>query len=151
VWADTTYRSTANETFLNKNGFASHIHRKKPKGRAMHKTMRRANNAKSRACDEHVFAEQKHRMGLVLRDCETRRRERADGAVVERDTGPITKKDSVARTWPAKQIAADRRVFNGPPSGGRYSSGPAAIAIAMGSSGVTGSGATAAGSLAHRR
>jgi hypothetical protein len=26
----------------------SHIHRKKPKGRAMHETMRRANNAKSK-------------------------------------------------------------------------------------------------------
>src|SRR5215831_13862816 len=35
VWADTAYRSAANETFLNKNGFVSHIHRKKPKGRAM--------------------------------------------------------------------------------------------------------------------
>ena len=25
VWADTAYRSAANETFLNKNGFVSHI------------------------------------------------------------------------------------------------------------------------------
>jgi hypothetical protein len=33
VWADTAYRSVANETFLTKNGFVSHIHRKKPKGR----------------------------------------------------------------------------------------------------------------------
>jgi hypothetical protein len=31
VWADTAYRSAANETFLTKNGFVSHIHRKKPK------------------------------------------------------------------------------------------------------------------------
>src|SRR5215813_11361797 len=47
----------------------SHIHRKKPKGRAMPETMRRANNAKSkiRARVEHVFAEQKHRMGLFIR------------------------------------------------------------------------------------
>jgi IS5 family transposase len=69
VWADTAYRSAANETFLNKNGFLSHIHRKKPKGRAMPETMRRANNAKSkiRARVEHVFAEQKHRMGLFVR------------------------------------------------------------------------------------
>jgi IS5 family transposase len=60
VWADTTYRSAANETFLNKNGFVSHIHRKKPKGRAMPETMRRANNAKSkiRVRVEHVFAKQ---------------------------------------------------------------------------------------------
>ena len=37
--ADTAYRSAANEAFLNKYGFVSHIHRKKPKGRAMHETM----------------------------------------------------------------------------------------------------------------
>ena len=69
VWADTAYRSAANEMFLNKNGFVSHIHRKKPKGRAMHETMRRANNAKSkiRSRVEHVFAEQKDRMGLFIR------------------------------------------------------------------------------------
>jgi hypothetical protein len=69
VWADTAYRSTANETFLNKNGFVSHIHREKPKNRAMHETMRRANNAKSkiRSRVEHVFAEQKARMGLLIR------------------------------------------------------------------------------------
>jgi hypothetical protein len=69
VWADTAYRSAANETFLSRNGLVSHIHRKKPKGRAMPETMRRANNAKSkiRARVEHVFAEQKHRMGLFVR------------------------------------------------------------------------------------
>jgi transposase, IS5 family len=69
VWADTAYRSAANETFLNQNGFVSHIHRKKPKGRAMHETTRRANNAKSkiRSRVEHVFAEQKNRMGLFIR------------------------------------------------------------------------------------
>ena len=43
VWADTAYRSAANETFLTKNGFVSHIHRKKPNGRAMPETMQRAN------------------------------------------------------------------------------------------------------------
>jgi IS5 family transposase len=69
VWADTAYRSAANETFLTKNGFVSHIQRKKPKGRAMPETMRRANNAKSkiRSRVEHVFAEQKDRMGLFIR------------------------------------------------------------------------------------
>jgi hypothetical protein len=69
VWADTAYRSAANETFLTKNGFVSQIHRKKPKGRAMPNTMRWANNTKSkiRARVEHVFAEQKHRMGLFVR------------------------------------------------------------------------------------
>jgi IS5 family transposase len=69
VWADTAYRSAANQTFLTKNGFVSHIHRKKPKGRAMPETMRRANNAKSkiRSRVEHVFAEQKDQMGLFIR------------------------------------------------------------------------------------
>jgi hypothetical protein len=47
----------------------SHIHRKKPKGRAMPETMLRANNAKSkiRARVEHLFAEQKDRMELFIR------------------------------------------------------------------------------------
>jgi hypothetical protein len=69
VWADTAYRSAANGTFLTKNGFVSHIHRKKPKGRTMPETMRRANNAKSkiRARVEHVFAEQRDRRGLFIR------------------------------------------------------------------------------------
>jgi hypothetical protein len=61
-------RSAANE-LLNKNGFVSHVHRYKSKGRAMHETMRRANNAKSkiRSRVEHVFVEQKDRMGLFIR------------------------------------------------------------------------------------
>ena len=69
VWADTAHRSAANETFLTKNGFVSHIHRKKPKGRAMPETMRRADNAKSkiRSRVEHAFAEQKDRMELFIR------------------------------------------------------------------------------------
>jgi transposase, IS5 family len=69
VWADTAYRSAANEEFMQKNGFVSQVHRKKPKGRAMPETIRRANNAKSkiRSKVEHVFAEQKDRMGLFIR------------------------------------------------------------------------------------
>ncbi len=69
VWADTAYRSAANETFLIRNGFVSHIHRKKPKGRIMSEATRRANNAKStiRSRIEHVFAEQKERMDLFIR------------------------------------------------------------------------------------
>ena len=67
VWADTAYRSAANEAFL--IGFVSHIHRKKPKGRIMPEATRRANNAKStiRSRIEHVFAEQKERMDLFIR------------------------------------------------------------------------------------
>ena len=69
VWADTAYRSAANETFMERNGFISHIHRKKPKGRAMPEAIRRANAAKSkiRSRVEHVFAEQKDRMEVFIR------------------------------------------------------------------------------------
>ncbi len=69
VWADTAYRSAANEAFLAKNGFVSRIHRKKPKGRPMSAAMRRANALKSkvRSRIEHVFATQKDRMDLFIR------------------------------------------------------------------------------------
>ncbi len=69
MWADTAYRSDANEAFLEKNGFVSRIHRKKPKGRPMPDTMRRANALKSkvRSRVEHVFAGQKDRMELFIR------------------------------------------------------------------------------------
>src|SRR6201993_4698605 len=40
VWADTAYRSAANEEFMDKTGFISHVHRKKPKGRAMPEAIR---------------------------------------------------------------------------------------------------------------
>jgi IS5 family transposase len=68
VWADTAYRSATNETYMEKNGFVSRVHRKKPKGRPMPARTRRANNAKSkvRSRVEHVFAEQKDRMGLFI-------------------------------------------------------------------------------------
>ncbi len=54
---------------MEKNGFVSHVHRKKPKGCAMPEALSRANNAKSkvRSKVEHVFAEQKDRMDLFIR------------------------------------------------------------------------------------
>ena len=69
VWADTAYRSKANEDFLEKNGFVSRIHRKKPQGRPMPETTRRANALKSkvRSGVEHVFAVQKDKMDLFIR------------------------------------------------------------------------------------
>ena len=68
-WADTAYRSKANETWLAGKGRISHIHRKKPTGQAMPKATARANARKStvRAPIEHVFAHQKDRMGLFVR------------------------------------------------------------------------------------
>ena len=69
VWADTAYRSKANEAFMVENGFVSRVHRKKPKGRPMPRQTAIANGRKSkiRSHVEHVFAEQKSRMGLVVR------------------------------------------------------------------------------------
>lgn len=69
VWADTAYRSAANEAFLARAGKVSRIHHKKPKGRPMPKPLARGNATKSqvRARIEHVFAEQKDRMKLFIR------------------------------------------------------------------------------------
>ncbi|GLS37255.1 IS5 family transposase ISMac22 [Mesorhizobium tianshanense] len=69
VWADTAYRSKKNEAWLDKNGYVSDIHHKKPKGRPMSEAMARANGRRSkiRAFVEHVFAQQKSRMGLFVR------------------------------------------------------------------------------------
>ena len=69
VWADTAYRSRANEAWLASKGRVSRIHHKKPKGRAISKRTARANAKKSaiRAKVEHVFAHQKDRMGLFIR------------------------------------------------------------------------------------
>ena len=69
VWADTAYRSKANEKHLADNGLRSHIHRKKPQGRPMPINVSRANGRRSkvRAAVEHVFARQKGPMALVVR------------------------------------------------------------------------------------
>ena len=69
VWADTGYRSIKNEDLLRQRMLVSHIHRRKPAGRPMPVRTARANASKSaiRAPIEHVFAEQKHRMGLFVR------------------------------------------------------------------------------------
>ena len=77
VWADTAYRSAANEAFLHKVGKVSRIHHKKPRGRPMPRPKARGNAAKSkvRARIEHVFAEQKDRMGLFIRTIGIRRAE----------------------------------------------------------------------------
>jgi len=69
VWADTAYRSKENEAYLARLGFVSRIHRKKPHDQPMPEPTRRANAARSavRSRVEHVFAEQEHRMGLLVR------------------------------------------------------------------------------------
>ncbi len=69
VWADTAYRTQANERHLADNGLRSQIHRRKPQGRPMPAHIARANNRRSkvRAAVEHVFARQKGPMALVVR------------------------------------------------------------------------------------
>lgn len=69
VWADTAYRSKANEQHLANAGLRSQIHRKKRAGRPMAKNVAQANNARSkvRAAVEHVFARQKGPMALIVR------------------------------------------------------------------------------------
>jgi IS5 family transposase len=69
VFADTAYRSKANEKHLVHSGLVSRIHRKKPKGKPMPANVARANGAKSkvRSAVEHVFARQKGPMGLFVR------------------------------------------------------------------------------------
>ncbi len=51
------------------DGFVGRVHRKKPKGRPMPERTRWANNAKSkiRSRVEHVFDDQKTRIGLFVR------------------------------------------------------------------------------------
>lgn len=77
VWADTAYRSKANEAWLKSKGRVSRIHRKKPKGKPRSEALRAANRTKSkvRAVVEHVFAHQKAHMGLFIRTIGIKRAE----------------------------------------------------------------------------
>jgi transposase, IS5 family len=69
IWADSAYRSQANEAFMGRNGFRSQVHHRKPKGRPMPAHIRRGNAGRSsvRAAIEHVFAHQKGPMALCIR------------------------------------------------------------------------------------
>ena len=69
AWGDSAYRSQRNEDWLEANGMASRIHRRKPRGRPTGRRTARANGRKSsiRAKVEHVFAHRKDRMGLRVR------------------------------------------------------------------------------------
>ncbi len=69
VWGDSAYRSKKNEAMLKGRLLVSRIHRKKPADRPMPTRTARANTRKSRvrAHVEHIFAEQKARMGLFVR------------------------------------------------------------------------------------
>ena len=69
VWADTACRSARNERRIARAGLVSKVHFRKPRGKPMPEPRRTANAARSRqrADVEHVFADQKHRMGLFVR------------------------------------------------------------------------------------
>jgi transposase, IS5 family len=77
VWADTAYRSQANEAWLKRQSRVSGIHRRKPRGKPMPERTAKANAAKSkvRARVEHVFARQKDQMGLFIRTIGIKRAE----------------------------------------------------------------------------
>ncbi|MEM9670695.1 MAG: transposase, partial [Pseudomonadota bacterium] len=77
VWADTAYRSHANETFLARAGKTSQIPRRKPKDKPMPKRYAQANAKKSRvrARVQHLFAHQKDRMNLMVRSIGIKRAE----------------------------------------------------------------------------
>lgn len=69
VWGDSAYFTQKNQRLLKESGFASDLHRKKPKGKPLTAPIARANSRRSkiRARIEHVFALQKHRMELFVR------------------------------------------------------------------------------------
>jgi IS5 family transposase len=69
VWADTAYRSAKNEKRIAAAGLISKVHFRKPPGKPMPAPRQKANAARSRERSgvEHVFADQKHRMGLFVR------------------------------------------------------------------------------------
>ena len=69
VWADTAYRSKANEAYLARHGLRSKIHFRRKSGFDLTPAQRKANRARSkvRSAVETVFAAQKHRFGLFVR------------------------------------------------------------------------------------
>jgi len=69
IWADTAYRSKANEVFMERLGFVSRVHRKKLHLTPMLCHIQRSNVGRSviRSRVEHIFADQKSQMGLLIR------------------------------------------------------------------------------------
>lgn len=69
VWADTAYRSQKNEKRIAAAGLVSKVHFRRAPGRLLPANRQKANAARSRvrSAIEHVFADQKHRMGLFVR------------------------------------------------------------------------------------
>lgn len=68
IWADTAYRSQKNERAILRAGRVSKIHFRRAPGKSLPAQRQRANPARSKvgSAIEHVFATQKHRMGLFI-------------------------------------------------------------------------------------
>ena len=68
-WADTAYRSAANIALLDRRGLVPQFQRAKPRGKPMPAHIARGNATRGRirARVEHVFAQQKRRLGLIIR------------------------------------------------------------------------------------
>jgi IS5 family transposase len=69
VWADTAYRSKTNVDLLERRGRVPQFQHAKPRGRPMPAHIARGNATRGRirARVEHVFAEQKRRLKLIIR------------------------------------------------------------------------------------
>ena len=69
IWADMAYRSQKNECATQRAGLVSKIHFRRAPGKLLPDQRQRANAACSKVSSvvEHVFATQKHRMGLFIR------------------------------------------------------------------------------------
>ncbi len=69
VWADAAYRSAANLALLERRGLVPQFQRARPRGKPMPAHVARGNATRGRIRSrvEHVFAEQKRRLGLVIR------------------------------------------------------------------------------------
>jgi len=69
VWADTAYRSAANDSHLARNGMRSLIHVRRRPGADLTPALRKANRARSkvRSAVATIFAADKHVLGLIAR------------------------------------------------------------------------------------
>jgi transposase, IS5 family len=69
VWADTAYRTKRNLAVLERRGLSERIQFRRPPRRQLSEQQAKANasRARIRSGIEHVFAAQKHRMGLFVR------------------------------------------------------------------------------------
>ncbi len=68
VWADAAHRSAANLNLLDRRGLKPQFQRARPRGKPMPAHVARGNATRGRIRSrvEHVFADRKRRLGLVI-------------------------------------------------------------------------------------